>query len=138
MLYAWDPKRVVTWPKTQNSFHECAERAEEPFDAPWKGFQAVPMNTESITPAASSCIDYMTASDSSFSQIRMNVPSGISSLAATEAGGLDHAGVGVDPTFFAGPELFGSCRSLRILCHGRVVPVHPRQVIVSDSNTWSA
>lgn len=100
MLYAWDPKRVVTWPKTQNSIHECAERAEEAFDAPWKGFQAVPMNTESITPAASSCIDYMTASDSSFSQTRMNVPSGISSLAATEAGGLDHAGVGVDPTFF--------------------------------------
>ena len=126
----------MAWPKTQNGFHECAERAEEPFDAPWKGFQAVPMNTESITPAASSCIDYMTASDSSFSQIRMNVPSGISSLAATEVGGLDR--VVLTLLLFAGRELFGSCRSLRILCHGRVVPVHPRQVIVSDSNTWSA
>jgi hypothetical protein len=41
-----------------------------------------------IAPAASSWADRMIASESNLSQVRTNVPSGISSLAAREAGEL--------------------------------------------------
>lgn len=45
------------------------------------------MNT-AVAPAVSSCTDCITASESNLSKVRTNMPSGISSLAAVEAGGL--------------------------------------------------